>query len=110
MPRRHAAATRGRELFRSAGASTGGASGERRPGLRAEGADPLVASAALLGPLFAPLFEPIARWMEDHVLPLFERFAQWPQAILAPVGKFLEWLFNLLLGWIPDISWECQIG
>lgn len=57
-----------------------------------------------LGSLFAWLFDPIARWMTDHVLPLFEPFAQWLQTVFAPVGRFLEWLFNLLFGWIPDIS------
>lgn len=57
-----------------------------------------------LGSLFAWLFDPIARWMTDHVLPLFEPIAQWLQAVLAPVGKFFEWLFDLLFGWIPDIS------
>lgn len=57
-----------------------------------------------LGALVAWLLEPIARWMKDHVLPLVEPFAQWLQAVLAPVGKFFEWLFSLLFGWIPDIS------
>lgn len=57
-----------------------------------------------LGTLFAWLFDPIAKWTKDHVLPLVEPIAQWLQAVLAPVGKFLEWLFDLLFGWIPDIS------
>lgn len=57
-----------------------------------------------LGALFAWLFHPIVRWMTDNVLPLLEPFAQWLQAVFAPVGEFLEWLFNLLFGWIPDIS------
>ncbi|MGO2944124.1 MAG: hypothetical protein ACTIDO_17740 [Brevibacterium aurantiacum] len=57
-----------------------------------------------LGTLFAWLFDLIAKWMKDHVLPLVEPIAQWLQAVLAPVGKFLEWLFDLLFGWIPDIS------
>lgn len=57
-----------------------------------------------LGTLFAWLFDPIMRWMTEIVLPLFEPFTQWLQAVFAPVGQFLEWLFNLLFGWIPDIS------
>ena len=57
-----------------------------------------------LGTLFAWLFDPIMRWMTEIVLPLFEPFTRWLQAVFAPVGQFLEWLFNLLFGWIPDIS------
>lgn len=57
-----------------------------------------------LGALLAWLLEPIARWMKDHVWPWFEPIAEWLQAVLAPVGEFFDWLFNLLFGWIPDIS------
>ncbi|MGZ1490612.1 hypothetical protein [Brevibacterium sediminis] len=57
-----------------------------------------------LGALLAWLLEPIARWMKDHVWPWFEPIADWLQAVLAPGGEFFEWLFNLLFGWIPDIS------
>lgn len=57
-----------------------------------------------LGALFAWLLEPIVRWMRDHVWPWFEPIAHWFQSVLAPVGQFFEWLFNLLFGWIPDIS------
>lgn len=57
-----------------------------------------------LGALLAWLLEPIARWMKDHLWPWFEPIADWLQTVLAPVGEFLAWLFNLLFGWIPDIS------
>ncbi|MGR6092052.1 hypothetical protein ACU4IU_15930 [Brevibacterium sp. CSND-B09] len=57
-----------------------------------------------LGALLAWLFDTIARWMKDHLWPWFEPIAHWLQSVLAPVGEFFEWLFNLLFGWIPDIS------
>ncbi|SDS48820.1 hypothetical protein SAMN04489752_1822 [Brevibacterium siliguriense] len=57
-----------------------------------------------LGALLAWLLDPIARWMKNHLWPWFEPIAHWLQSVLAPVGEFFEWLFNLLFGWIPDIS------
>lgn len=69
-----------------------------------------------LGALLSFLTEPVKAWLSRHLTPLLEPIFDWLARVLEPLGSllaaiggFFGWLFDLLFGWLPNIHLPVDI-